>query len=175
MRSKIRVVTVISAVLILNACTSYNPHGYMNYQTYTWGGEPLYPESYDASYTSRDYEQEKKPVVVPETYHVGAYHSPARAKDRDRNWVQSQSPSNYTIELAEGDKASKVAGTLVKAPKTDRRAQIRYEQNGTTRYKGLYGSYPTYEAAKQALNTLPDDVRAGAKIESWGSVQRVTE
>nr|WP_229669351.1 SPOR domain-containing protein [Legionella impletisoli] len=147
----------------------------MNYQTYTWNGEPLYPESYDASYTYRDYEREKKPVVVPETYHVGAYHSPARAKDRDRNWVQSQNPSNYTIELAEGDKASKVASKLVKAPKNDRRAQVKYEQNGTTRYKGVYGSYPSYEAAQQALKTLPEEVREGAKIESWGSVQRVAD
>src|SRR3990167_725522 len=48
-------------------------------------------------------------VQVPETYHLGSYGSPVRAKDSDKNWVSSQNPQNYTIELAEDEKASYVA------------------------------------------------------------------
>lgn len=159
---------------LIGACTSYNPHGYMNYQSYTWEGEPLYPESYDGNYgyqQHQQYQREKRQVVVPETYHVGSMHSPTRASDRDRNWVHRQNPGNYTIEVAEGEKASQVAGKLHKAPKANRKAQVKSLRNGKTVYKGFYGTYNNYEDAKKALNALPQDVRQGADIKSWGSVQ----
>ncbi|AHE66509.1 SPOR domain-containing protein [Legionella oakridgensis] len=175
MLNKIRIIVVLIYTISLAACVAYNPNGYMNYQSYTYDGKPLYPESYEGNY--RYYEQENyhpeatKQVVVPDSYHVGPYHSPASHKDRDRQWVESQNPQAYTIELANGEKASQVAGQLYKAPKSDRMAQIKYQQNGKTYYEGLYGSYSSYEAAQQALNALPDDIKQGASIQSWGNVQ----
>ena len=82
-----------------------------------------------------------------------------------------QNAQGYTIELADGDKAAQVAGALYKAPKNQRTAEVKYQQGGKTYYKGLYGSYPSYDAAQQALSTLPADVKQKAGIKSWGSVQ----
>ena len=79
---------------------------------------------------------------------------------------------NYTIELADGDKASEVANTLYKAPKNDRMAEIKYQKDGKTYYKGVYGSYPSLEAAQQALTTLPDEIKQKAGVQTWGSVQQ---
>ena len=94
-------------------------------------------------------------MTVPDSYYVGAYHSPTSHKDVDRNWVNSQNPQGYTIEVAEGERPAQVAGKLYKLPKNDRRAQIKYNKNGKTYYKGVYGSYNNYEDAQKALNNLP--------------------
>ncbi len=148
----------------------------MNYQSYVYKSEPLYPESYDTYsnyryYSAPEPDMVKKGVEVPDTYHVGPMRSPVSHKDQDRNWATSQSPQGYTIELADDAKASQVAQTLQKVPKTEHVGQVKYEKNGQSYYKGLYGSYNSYEAAQQSLNSLPEDVKANATIKNWGNVQ----
>ncbi|WP_131781393.1 SPOR domain-containing protein [Legionella gresilensis] len=110
-------------------------------------------------------------VKVPESYHVGAYHSPTRAKDRDRNWVSNQNPQGYTIEIADGEKPAQVAKKLYLAPKNDRMAEIKYQRDGRDYYKGLYGSYSSKEDAEKALNNLPAELKQGANIKDWSSIQ----
>ena len=165
-----RTLGIVICVLSLSACTSYSPGEYSDNQNYAPQGTLLYPEGYDSRVYSETY-QEKKSVVVPETYHVGAYHSPTPHTDRDREWVNGQNSQGYTIELADGDKASQVANTLLNAPKSERMAEVKYQRDGKTYYKGLYGTYPTYEAAAQALSTLPTEVKQKASVKTWGSVQ----
>ncbi|WP_133128017.1 SPOR domain-containing protein [Legionella nagasakiensis] len=172
MLNNIRIIAVLICTGSLAACVAYNPNSYMSYPSYAYDGK--YPENYESTYYygQENYRPEaSKQVVVPESYHVGPYHSPASHKDRDRRWVVSQNPQGYTIELAHGEKASQVAGKLYKAPKNDRMAEIKYQQDGKTYYQGLYGSYSSYEAAQQALGALPDDLKQGASIKSWGNVQ----
>ncbi|STX29363.1 Uncharacterized protein conserved in bacteria [Legionella beliardensis] len=110
-------------------------------------------------------------VAVPESYHVGAYHAPARAKDRDKTWVSSQNPQGYTIEIADDEKAAQVAKKLYMAPKTDRTAEVRYQNNGKNYYKGLYGSFSSQEEAQKALNNLPEDLKQSAGVKNWGAIQ----
>ncbi|MGQ3888959.1 SPOR domain-containing protein [Legionella sp. CNM-1927-20] len=110
-------------------------------------------------------------VKVPESYHVGAYHSPTRAKDRDRSWVSSQNPLGYTIELADEEKPAQVAKKLHLAPKHDRMAEIKYQRDGRDYYKGLYGSYSSKQEAENALNNLPPELKQGANIKDWSSIQ----
>jgi septal ring-binding cell division protein DamX len=114
---------------------------------------------------------QKAEVEVPESYYVGPSHSPVSFKDKDNEWVRSQNPQGYTVEVADDEKASKVAGKLYKLPKNDRMAQIRYQRGGKGYYKGIYGSYDSQEAAQKAMSALPEDVRAGAAVKNWGSVQ----
>ncbi|MDP1602596.1 MAG: SPOR domain-containing protein [Legionella sp.] len=110
-------------------------------------------------------------VTVPDSYHVGAYHSPTAAKDRDRRWVSSQNPQGYTIEIADDEKASQVAKKLYQIPKKEPMAEIKYQRDGKAYYKGLYGTYVNPEEAQKALNSLPDDVKQGAGIRNWGNLQ----
>ena len=166
----------ILMVISLSACVSYEPNSGMRFYNHAWDGSPLYSEYHEGNYNAQDYSTRRtRQVVVPETYHVGSYHSPARASDRDNSWVNRQNPGNYTIELTRGQKASEVAKKLHNAPKTNRRAQVKTHQNGTTQYKGVYGSYPSYQAAKQALDALPSDMRKEANIKSWGSIQGTSQ
>lgn len=174
--SKIIIISLSS--LYISACSidgttsnfgNYGPYNFSNSQM-------IYPDSYD-SYNSQ-YQQGQYPegapprssgaVVVPESYHVGVTGRPTSAKDMDKSWIEKQNPSSYTIELANDSKPSRVAGVLYKAPKNERSAEVRTNSGG---YTGVYGSYPTYEAAMQKLNSLPEDVKKDAKIKSWGSVQ----
>jgi hypothetical protein len=173
MRKKISTVGIIACAAFISACTSYNPYGYANYRSYVYEGRPLYPEVYEADlyyYKPSSY-QERKQVTVPETYHVGAYRSPVSHRDQDKTWVDGQNPQGYTIELADKEKASEVAGKLQQVPKTDHSAAVPYEKEGKIYYKGVYGSYPDQESAQRALNSLPPTIKDEANVQTWGNVQ----
>ena len=87
----------------LSACNTMNSSRDYSYETsggyveaYQGGNLQTMP-GYAYAYSGSDYvnyreEQDQmgdRVVTVPETYHVGAYHSPVPAKDRDRNWVST--------------------------------------------------------------------------------------
>lgn len=103
---------------------------------------------------------------------MGDLRSPVSFKDRDQNWVNSQSPQGYTIELVEGDKAAQVAQVLYKAPKNDRLVQVKYEQDGKTHYNGVYGTYRSADEAQKALNALPPEIKSSASVVNWSIVQQ---
>ncbi len=165
-----RILSIFLCVSGLSACTSDTQAVYSADLPYADGGPPLYPEGYESNMYS-ELPLEQKTVDVPDTYHVGANHSPTPHKDMDREWVNNQNAQGYTIELADDEKASQVANTLYKAPKNERTAEVKYQHDGKTYYKGLYGTYPSYDAAQQALSTLPEEVRQKAGIKTWESVQ----
>lgn len=175
MSTSIKYVGIVVSICTLCACSSFNPNGYTNYQTYTDHGTDLYPEGYENTANYADYPASKQPVSIPDSYHVSAYHAPVKPKDVDHQWVSSQNAHGYTIEVAEGTEPANVAKTLLKVPKTERQAEVKYQQGDKTYYKGVYGSYSTKEAAEQALQTLPDDVKSTARVKSWESVQGHTQ
>lgn len=173
MLNNYRILSISLCVCSLSACTIDDTTTYTNdqlYQPYTYSSTRWNPQGYEnTGYT--ELPQDQKPVEVPESYHVSATHAPTSHTDLDHNWVNSQNAQAYTIELSNSDKASQVAGTLFKAPKNERTAEIKYQHDGKTYYKGLYGSYPSHEAAQQALDALPADVKPNAGIKTWGSIQ----
>jgi hypothetical protein len=155
----------------LSSCTMYDESEYINYAPYPSEDYARYTQySYPRSSNIEIY-QSRKQVVVPESYHVGQFHSPMPVKDMDKSWVSNQNPNGYTIELADDAEASVVAQKLYKAPKNQRMGQVPYQRNGKRYYKGLYGSYESPEAAKKALDGLPQDLKDKAGVKSWGSVQ----
>lgn len=168
----IRIISLSIGAVCLSACMMDGTSNYSNSSPFSSEAPPmLYPEGYDATVDSTPVERQRPvpigSVVVPQSYHVGMG-APESAKDVDKNWVDSQNPQSYTIELTHGDKASQVAGVLYKAPKNERTAEVK-ANNGN--YKGLYGTYPTYEAAQEKLNSLPDDIKQNAGIKTWSNVQ----
>lgn len=127
--------------------------------------------SFEKNYKYNEVTPPKQNVVVPDTYHVGDMRSPVSFQDRDQSWVENQNPQAYTVELAEGDKAAKVAQTLYKAPKNERMAQVKYQQDGKEYYRGVYGTYSSAAEAQKALEALPSELKGNAQVKSWGSIQ----
>lgn len=171
---KIRAIGTFLCVSSLSSCMTDTPEVvYTSYQpTYAFHDQQLYPSEY-ANTMYVETSQVQKEVVIPDTYYVNGTRSPVSHKDMDKDWVGSQKAQNYTIEVTASDKASQVAETLAKTPKNERTAEIKYQSAGKTYYKGLYGSYPSYEAAQKALNELPNDVKQQAGVKSWSSVQEL--
>ena len=176
MKTTIKMTALLCMVSGLSSCMGYEDSGYSTHQ-YSYDQTTYYPDTMYregqvvGSSVAVAGGEGKQPVQVPETYHVGSYHSPQGHKSRDRNWVNGQNPQGYTIELADDENAASVAGKLSSAPKKDRMAQVKYSKSGKTHYKGLYGSYESYEAAQKAYNELPPELKQGAGVKNWGSVQ----
>lgn len=154
----------------LTACLTGQPNynGFQSYYT-SPNSQPYVDTRFYSN--SLNYNDSMSEADVPDSYHVGALHAPTSHKEVDRTWVNSQNPQGYTIQLGESEKASQVASKLYKTPKTDRSAEIKYSNGSRTYYKGVYGSYSTYEEAQKALNNLPPDIQQGAGIKNWSSVQ----
>lgn len=136
----------------------------------------IYPDSYDSNIYQNQEKYNSNPpkssetVEVPDSYHIG-YGHPTSAKDMDKNWVKNQNPNSYTIELSKDSKPAAVAGVLHQAPKNERSAELK-TNNGN--YTGVYGTYPSYEAAKAKLDSLPDNIKQNASIKSWQNIQSET-
>lgn len=165
-----RMFLILLILNTLSACGVYNTPHTMPYPMYQY---PIY--------TTQNFDQEEpysygpnasRQIIVPETYHMGSTSSPLSHKNQDRSWIEGQNPRNYTIQLDENEKASAVANTLQRTPKNERMAEVGYQRGNKTHYKGLYGSYPSYEAAQSAMELLPADVKAGARVESWEKVHQ---
>lgn len=136
-------------------------------------GTELYPEGYEATnYPPADYDMPRGPVTVPESYHVGIAHPPVKSKNVDEQWAAEQNSSNYTIEVAHDEKPATVAKKLLNVPKSERRAEIEYQDQGKKLYRGVYGSYPTKEAAEEAMKNLPEDVKQNANVQSWENIKK---
>lgn len=143
----------------------YKPYGYDETQYYS-------PQTYRGGADYNFGTPSSHGVTVPDSYHVGAYHSPTPHKDRDKHWVQSQNPQGYTIEIADEEKAASVARKLYQVPKNDRAAEIQYQKDGKPYYKGVYGTFNTQDEAIKALENLPESLKKGAGVRNWGAVQQ---
>ena len=138
MLNKTKLLSLCLSITGLTSCMTDSSSTYDDYKTYTYNTSTqlYYPQGYDnTNYYSDAAPTEQKVVEVPESYHVGAYHSPTPHTDVDRSWVKSQNANSYTIELADGDKPSDVAGTLQKAPKKERMAEVKYQRGGKAYYR----------------------------------------
>lgn len=173
MYTKIKLFSIVCSSVCLSACMLNGENSNTSY--YSPNNEQqttLYPEGYE---TMGNYDhppmlqRDTTEVIVPQTYHINnASTSPTLAKDIDKNWVSNQNPESYTIEIASDNKPATVANILYKAPKTEHTAEVQVK-NG--QYEGLYGTYNSISAAQQTLNALPENIRQGATIKTWGSVQ----
>ena len=176
--------TLCFCIMGLSSCASTNFDNhysraptYAAYQPYVYENVDYYPQSYNIAtdYSKANIYEERQvsesTATVPDTYYAGSYHSPQSPKEADKAWAQSQNVNNYTIQIADEPNAAAVAGTLSALPKTDRSAQIKYNANGKTAYRGVYGSYKNYQEAEQAVSKLPSNIKNRAVIKIWSNVQ----
>ncbi|MCX7117055.1 MAG: SPOR domain-containing protein [Legionellales bacterium] len=153
----------------LASCVTDSPPPPTVNEAYLYGPQWSYATGFQsAPYTMSEQDQ---PITLPDNHPVLTQHPPTPHQNLDRDWVKNQNAQNYTIQVADDEKPSAVAGKLYKAPKQERTAEVKILQDGKTSYKGLYGTYPNLKAALQALDELPPDVKQNADIKTWGSVQ----
>ncbi|MBA2648512.1 MAG: SPOR domain-containing protein [Legionella sp.] len=162
----------------LSSCVTNQQHVTTDYNRayvmYSSSSTPSSPQPYyqqDFNYQR----PETQAVEVPESYHVNSISTPVSFRERDNSWVRSQNPQKYTIEIANGEKASEVAQKLSQTPKNDRMAQVKYKNNGKTYYKGVYGTFDDEAAAQKALDGLPSDLKQSAGVKDWGAIQGSVE
>ena len=190
MNNTLRTLIIMACYINLTACVMDGTNTVGGYDPYSKRpSSMLYPEGYENPINdttiydttplpatqiapTSTLTTSSKGVMVPETYHVSSIHGPTPVHDVDQDWVSQQNPNHYTIELAESSKASQVASVLSSAPKHARTAEIQTSKYGQTYYTGVYGTYASKDDAEAALNTLPQDIKRNANIESWSQVQR---
>lgn len=111
------------------------------------------------------------PAKSGKSYHFTNRSTPKSHKQRDTEWINNQDASGYTIELASDDNPQSVAKALFNTPKEQRMAQYKQQHKGKVVHKGIYGSFADRNAAKQALDKLPAEVKAKAKVKPWSKAQ----
>jgi len=89
--------------------------------------------------------------------------TPVKAKTRmsgsssikREDWVMQQPVDAYTLQLSRLLNEKDLIRFIQKNQLVDNAAYIEVVIKGKTRYNALYGSYPTYAQAKDAISTLP--------------------
>jgi hypothetical protein len=71
------------------------------------------------------------------------------------DWIFDQPPGSYTIQLTSLSNKAAAQGFLVSNPLDGVTKLISYYSQGSRRYGIIYGSFPTYIEAKEALAKLP--------------------
>lgn len=162
---------IIVSVCSLAACSVFTQNESLNFPNYNDHSTELYPEGYENIGNYTDAPVGTHEVSVPDSPHVSAYHPPTSPKDVDHQWINSQNENEYTIEIAESDKASTVASSLQKAPASERKAEVKYQSGDRTLYKGIYGTYQTMDSAQAALHALPPEIQSNAHIKTWSNIK----
>src|SRR5437868_6614663 len=101
MNNKVRFLIFCLCAGGLTACAT-NESNYHSFQSYYTSYQPYrYQDTRFDDYSG--YSQTT--ATVPDSYYTGPLHSPTSHKDMDRNWVNSQNPKAYTIQIGESEKA----------------------------------------------------------------------
>ncbi len=91
---------------------------------------------------------------------------------RRESWVKQQPGGAYTLQLSSLLKEIDIIHFIQKHRLVENAAYIEVVIKGITRYNALYGSYSTYEEAKQAIKTLPGSLGKGKPwIRNFGILQ----
>ena len=81
--------------------------------------------------------------------------APGNSNIRREDWVMQQPAETYTLQLSSLLNEKDLIRFIQKNQLVENAAYIEVIIKGKTRYNALYGSYPTYAQAKDAISTLP--------------------
>ena len=80
------------------------------------------------------------------------------------DWVLRQPPNFYTLQIGSATDEGKLVKFIESNGIEENTAYIEVVIDGVTRYNALFGSYPSYAEANEAIATLPESIR---KIKPW--------
>ncbi len=81
--------------------------------------------------------------------------APENSNIRREDWVKQQPADSYTLQLSSLLNEKDIIHFIQKNQLVENAAYIEVIIKGNTRYNALYGSYPTYAEAKNAIPTVP--------------------
>jgi septal ring-binding cell division protein DamX len=101
---------------------------------------------------------------------------PADNGIKGRDWIDSQDPQHYTVQLiAVGSEAAAVR-FIHNRHLEGEAAYYAQTRNGKPWYSVIYGSYPDREAARQALRRLPPALSSASPwVRRFGDIQLMLE
>lgn len=153
-----------ASIILLNACSSLtsSPQGVQ---------EMVYP--IDSPYDEPEQDgQTNEARPLPKFVNTAEAPQPQMsAKHVDLSWIGQQEPNHLTILVNSDSNPLNVNQSLMKVPKDQRSAAVKYQNQGQAQYAGVYGSFQDQTEAQQALEHLPADVRSQAKIVNWQQLQ----
>ena len=76
-----------------------------------------------------------------------------------QDWLQQQNTGDYTIQLAASANEEAIKRFIRAQPLVDGLRFVHLIRRGKDGYVSLYGSYPTFSKAKQAIAELPESMR----------------
>lgn len=74
-------------------------------------------------------------------------------------WVTSQDPKHYTLQLASSTNQQLIDKYYLENELTGKAGYYRSKREGEEWYALVYGAYPSVQAAKDAIETLPQDLK----------------
>lgn len=74
-------------------------------------------------------------------------------------WVASQEPAYYTLQLASSTNKQLIAKYYAENNLDGKAGYYRSRREGEEWYALVYGAYPSVQDAKEAIDTLPDDLK----------------
>jgi septal ring-binding cell division protein DamX len=115
-----------------------------------------------------------KPALVPETVTTApeAAPAPAATPPAAGDWLAAQNPDHYTIQLLASPNPDTLDRFIDRHALTGTLGRVTSERDGNRWYTLVYGSYPTREYAKAAINDLPPSLRQSSPwVRRIGDIQ----
>lgn len=99
--------------------------------------------------------------------------APAATYKRE-DWIWQQRPNTYTLQLVSLPSEPEALAFLKQHELASKAAYIKVVIEGATRYNVIYGVFNTYDQARQALKTLPQDLQKEKPwVRNFGLLQKM--
>jgi hypothetical protein len=99
------------------------------------------------------------PSSDDETAEQAAASVPGDDMLKGRDWISRQDPRHFTLQLASSIDEAAIRRLIHEQGIEQEAAYYSTTQGGRTWYSVVYGSFPTYTAARQSLSRLPRSLR----------------
>ena len=92
------------------------------------------------------------------------------------HWVLRQPPGSYTLQIGSVTDERKVIKFIQSNGIESNSAYIKVVIDGVTRYNALFGTYPSYSEATQAIEELPEPIkRAKPWVRNFGILHKLIQ
>lgn len=117
--------------------------------------------------------QMSPPTAEPVKTEQKAETKPVDGHMRSREWLLSQAPDQYTIQLLAVENIESIQAYIKHHALAEDAFSLQITRNGKTWYPLLWRVFPNKSAATEAIKQLPEEIRkSGAWVRSFASLQK---